>query len=109
MHLLTIAALVATFAHEALTSPIAHSPYVVKETHFVPKDWQMLERAHGGKTIQLQIGLKQGRFDELDRHLHEGKLPPATQPKSRYVHLDPFRNSMLLNQIYTHPNPSGSL
>ena len=49
------------------------SPYVVKETHFVPKEWQKQDRAHGGETISLQIGLKQGKFEELDRHLHEGK------------------------------------
>ena len=59
-------------APTVLATPIARSPYVVKETHFVPKDWKKLDRAHGGKTIQLQIGLKQGRFDELDRQLHEG-------------------------------------
>jgi tripeptidyl-peptidase-1 len=65
--------LAAIAARDALAGPIeARSPYVVKETHFVPKEWTRLERAHGGKTIQLQIGLKQGKFDELDRHLHEG-------------------------------------
>jgi tripeptidyl-peptidase-1 len=65
--------LAALAAHDTLASPIqARSPYVVKETHFVPKEWTKLERAHGGKTIQLQIGLKQGKFEELDRHLHEG-------------------------------------
>lgn len=68
---LTVALLTA-IAAQALATPIARTPYVVKEKHFVPKEWQRLERSHGGKTIQLQIGLKQGRFDELDRHLHEG-------------------------------------
>ncbi|KAL6703083.1 hypothetical protein ACN47E_010220 [Coniothyrium glycines] len=58
-----------------LATPIARSPYVVKETHFVPKEWSKLERAHGSKTIQLQIGLKQGRFDELDRHLYQVSDP----------------------------------
>lgn len=56
-----------------LATPIARSPYVVKETHYVPKEWKKLDRAHGSKTIQLQIGLKQGRFDELHRHLYEGE------------------------------------
>lgn len=76
MQLLTSVLLGAAIAaRETLATPIsARSPYVVKETHFVPKEWTKLERAHGEKTIQLQIGLKQGRFDELDRHLHEGKL-----------------------------------
>lgn len=72
MQLFTSALLAAIAAHEALATPIARSPYVVKETHFVPKEWKKLERSHGSKTIELQIGLKQGRFEELDRHLHEG-------------------------------------
>ncbi|KAF2026980.1 subtilisin-like protein [Setomelanomma holmii] len=62
-------------ARDAFAKPIARSPYVVKETHFVPKEWTKQERSHGGKTIQLQIGLRQGRFDELDRHLREVSDP----------------------------------
>lgn len=73
MQLFTSVLLAAIAAREALATPVARSPYVVKETHFAPKDWRKLDRAHGTKTIQLQIGLKQGRFDELDRHLHEGE------------------------------------
>lgn len=69
----TVALLTAVATH-AIATPIARSPYVVKETHFVPKGWSKLERSHGGKTIQLQIGLKQGRFEELDRHLHQGMI-----------------------------------
>jgi tripeptidyl-peptidase-1 len=68
-----VAAAILAFC-DALATPLsARSPYVVKETHYVPKEWQKQDRAHGGKTISLQIGLKQGRFEELDRHLHEGK------------------------------------
>jgi tripeptidyl-peptidase-1 len=70
----TTAALAAFAAGNVLATPIARSPYVVKETHFVPSQWSKQERSHGGKTIQLQIGLKQGKFEELDRHLHEGKM-----------------------------------
>ncbi|KAJ4374374.1 hypothetical protein N0V83_003115 [Neocucurbitaria cava] len=62
-------------APAVLATPIARSPYVVKETHFAPREWTKLDRANGGKTIQLQIGLKQGRFEELDRHLHEVSDP----------------------------------
>jgi tripeptidyl-peptidase-1 len=76
----TTAVLVAAFAaRDVLATPIARSPYVVKETHFVPKKWSKQERSHGGKTIQLQIGLKQGRFDELDSHLNEGKIMLAVR------------------------------
>ncbi|KAI8938687.1 hypothetical protein NX059_004554 [Plenodomus lindquistii] len=75
MQLFASALFVAIAIREALATPIARSPYVVKETHHVPKGWQKLERSHGGKTIELQIGLKQGRFDELDRHLSEVSDP----------------------------------
>jgi tripeptidyl-peptidase-1 len=75
MQIFTTVLLSAIAARDALASPIqARSPYVVKETHFAPREWTKLDRAHGGKTIQLQIGLKQGNFEELDRHLHEGML-----------------------------------
>ncbi|KAF3047812.1 hypothetical protein E8E11_005979 [Didymella keratinophila] len=70
-----VAAAILAFC-DALATPLsARSPYVVKETHYVPKEWQKQDRAHGGKTISLQIGLKQGRFEELDRHLHEVSDP----------------------------------
>ncbi|KAH7078725.1 peptidase S8/S53 domain-containing protein [Paraphoma chrysanthemicola] len=62
-------------ARNVFATPIARSSYVVKETHFVPKEWARLDRSHGGKTIELQIGLKQSRFDELDRHLNEVSDP----------------------------------
>ncbi|KAK1909189.1 hypothetical protein P3342_011267 [Pyrenophora teres f. teres] len=76
MHFFASAVLVAIAASDALASPVkARSPYAVKETHYVPREWQRLGRAHGAKTIQLQIGLKQGRFEELDRHLQEVSDP----------------------------------
>jgi len=64
-------------AHEAVATP-----YRVKETHRVPDAWQRLGASHGGRTIQLQIGLKQARFEELDRHLNEGRfaLHPTHRP-----------------------------
>lgn len=56
-----------------LGSPIrARTPYAVKETHNVPRKWHNRGRASGSNTIHLQIGLKQGQFDELERHLYEG-------------------------------------
>lgn len=74
-----VAAAILAFC-DALATPLsARSPYVVKETHYVPKEWQKQGRAHGGETISLQIGLKQGHFEELDRHLHEGKNVALTR------------------------------
>jgi tripeptidyl-peptidase-1 len=78
MQILASVLLTVVAAREAFASPIqSRSPYLVKETHPSPRGWTKLDRAHGGKTIQLQIGLKQGRFDELDRHLREGMLKPT--------------------------------
>jgi len=70
--------LLAAVATGVIATPVARSSYAVKETHFVPRDWSRLGRSHGGKTIQLQIGLKQGSFEELDRQLHESTIPAIT-------------------------------
>jgi tripeptidyl-peptidase-1 len=53
----------------------SRTPYSVKETHNVPRKWSNVGRAPGDHKLHLQIGLKQGKFDELDRHLYEGKNP----------------------------------
>jgi hypothetical protein len=46
--------------------------YGVKERHHVPRQWKRIGEAPGGHLIQLQIGLKQEGFEELERHLFEG-------------------------------------
>jgi tripeptidyl-peptidase-1 len=48
--------------------------YEVKERHHVPRQWMRIGEAPGGHLIQLQIGLKQEGFEELERHLFEGTL-----------------------------------
>jgi tripeptidyl-peptidase-1 len=48
------------------------SSYAVKETHHVPRQWTRVGPAPAWHMINLQIGLKQGRFDELEKHLYEG-------------------------------------
>lgn len=74
-----IALLSAAIAAPAVfATPIARSSYAVKESHHAPREWTRLNRAHGRKTIELQIGLKQGRFDELDRHLYESRFLQTT-------------------------------
>jgi tripeptidyl-peptidase-1 len=81
MQLLTSALLAAAIAAQAaLASPIrARSPYVVKETHYAPREWTKLQRSNGDSMVQLQIGLKQGRFDDLVKHLNEGTSSEAWQ------------------------------
>lgn len=75
MQILASALLAAAIAaHAVVASPIqARSPYVVKETHYAPREWTRLDRANGKKMVQLQIGLKQGNMDGLLKHLDEGK------------------------------------
>jgi tripeptidyl-peptidase-1 len=64
---------VAFGAQAALGTPIrARMPYSVKETHSVPGKWVQTGRADRSHMLHLQIGLKQGNFDELERHLYEG-------------------------------------
>jgi tripeptidyl-peptidase-1 len=53
--------------------PLIQSPYAVKDNHTVPSGWEITARAPGEQQIHLQIGLKHGQFDELERHLYEGK------------------------------------
>ncbi|KAF7857959.1 hypothetical protein EAF04_009316 [Stromatinia cepivora] len=58
------------------SSPIkARTPYAVKETHYPPSQWQRVGPAAKGRLINLQIGLRQGQFDELERHLYEVSDP----------------------------------
>ncbi|KAF2704980.1 subtilisin-like protein [Pleomassaria siparia CBS 279.74] len=60
----------------ALATPIkARSPYTVKERFNAPREWTKLDRAHGEGILELQIGLVQGNFDELERHLYEVSDP----------------------------------
>ncbi|KAF2680480.1 tripeptidyl-peptidase 1 precursor [Lentithecium fluviatile CBS 122367] len=77
MQMLTSALLAAAIAAQVtLASPIrARSPYVVKETHYAPHEWTKLDRSNGDSLIQLQIGLKQGRMDDLITHLSEASDP----------------------------------
>jgi tripeptidyl-peptidase-1 len=50
------------------------SPYQLKEYHPVPRGWTEIGPAPGSHTIELQIGLKQHRFDELEKSLYEGQF-----------------------------------
>lgn len=67
--------LVALTAQTVFGTPIqSRSAYAVKEKHYVPKKWAKLGRAPKEAMLYLQIGVKQGQFAELERHLYEGML-----------------------------------
>lgn len=56
-------------------SPLrSRTAYAVKDTHNVPPKWSRISSAPKDHVLQLQIALKQDKFDELERHLYEGKL-----------------------------------
>jgi hypothetical protein len=60
-------------AQAAFETPVrARTPYLVKETHSVPSKWGQIGRVDPSHMLLLQIGLKQGNFDELERRLFEG-------------------------------------
>lgn len=47
------------------------SSFVVKDSHYVPQRWTEVGSPDADHTISLRIGLKQGDFSELERHLCE--------------------------------------
>jgi len=62
-------------ARAAFATPVqARTPYFVKETHAVPSKWIETGRADRSHMLHLQIGLKQGNFEELESHLYEGMV-----------------------------------
>lgn len=53
--------------------------YLVKETHHAPRQWEKIERAPATHVIDLHIGVRQGKFEELEKRLFEGNQPFAPQ------------------------------
>ena len=67
------ATLLAVLYTAALGSPLpSRQIYAIKDSHNVPKQWSRSGPAPAGHWINLNIGLKQSRFDELEKHLYEG-------------------------------------
>jgi tripeptidyl-peptidase-1 len=54
-------------------SPIeSRTAYAVKETHRAPRKWTKMGRAPVDAILNIQIGVKQSQFGELERQLYEG-------------------------------------
>lgn len=69
---LAAVALLATQAlAAALPDPFINTDYTVKETHSIPRGWSRVSKPSKDHLLELQIGLKQERFDELRKHLFE--------------------------------------
>jgi len=71
--------------HLAAGNPIkSRSPLVVKDSHFVPSKWTNVGDAPENHVIELRIGVKQGDFDALEKHLYEGKDAHVLISRSQY-------------------------
>ncbi len=65
-------------AELVLGSPLrGRSSYTVKECHPVPATWSNVSSAPLNHIVNLQIGLKQGKLEELERRLYEGDRMPS--------------------------------
>ncbi|KAF2101176.1 subtilisin-like protein [Rhizodiscina lignyota] len=75
MRFLSISSLVAVAQAASLWKPEARSTYALKEAHNVPRQWTRVGPAPKDHIINLQIGLKQSQFEDLERHLYEVSDP----------------------------------
>lgn len=75
-----VSCLVATCLHNAaqavpLSKPEVRSPYAVKETHFVPREWTNVGNPHPEANIDLKIGFVNKNFAKLEQQLYEVSHP----------------------------------
>jgi tripeptidyl-peptidase-1 len=88
-------------AATVLGSPVRARPsYAVKDTHPVPSRWTNVGTPSADHMVRLTIGLKQSRFDELERHLNEGNWRPFTGSSKRII-----RVSSMLTLLATVSDP----
>ena len=61
-------------AHLAASSPVNNVQFThaVKESHKVPSQWTRINVPLPQHVINLHIGLKQNRYEDLEKHLVEG-------------------------------------
>ncbi|KAI2633346.1 tripeptidyl-peptidase 1 precursor [Xylaria nigripes] len=62
-------------AAHVLANPVTRSDYSVKDSHIVPRGWTKIARAPSDHVMQIQIGLKQSNFAELEKQLYEVSDP----------------------------------
>lgn len=74
-----VVAFSALFAAQlTFASPVrSRTPYQVKDVHNVPRGWRRVRRAPADHVIDLQIGVKQSNFAELEKNLYEGTARTA--------------------------------
>jgi len=63
-----------SFFSGVVAKPFIHTTnYAIKETHDPPAQWKRIKDAPKDGVLNLRIGLKMDRWDELERRLYEGK------------------------------------
>lgn len=68
-----------------VAKPSIHNlDYAIKETHNPPVHWRRIGNAPKDGLLNLRIGLKMDRWDELERRLYEGTV---SRHDSRYIQL----------------------
>ena len=74
MKVLLTSALLAVFTADGVagTPLTGRNTYSVKDSHHVPQQWTRVGPASAEHIINLNIGLKQSQFDELEKQLYEG-------------------------------------
>ena len=75
---LAVTALVLAHPRIIGASPLdlTSSSYAVKESYDVPSQWTMIDEPAQHQTINLHIGLRQSRYNELENILLEGTFLP---------------------------------
>ena len=63
----------ALLAITAVATPLQSRHLAVKETHPVPHGFTRERDAPGHHLLRIQVGINQGRFDELEKHLYESR------------------------------------
>ncbi|KAK5095077.1 hypothetical protein LTR70_006049 [Exophiala xenobiotica] len=94
--MLVSALLLALGATSVLGGPFIRSTYAVKGSHPVPKGWRALDRAPQDHKMELRIGLTQGDFKGLEKHLFE-----ASNPKH-----NKYGNHLTADDVYKFIKPS---
>lgn len=71
--LATVALCSSLSAANPVQQPSAGTPFAVKETYNAPASWKKVGSAPSDAVLDLQVGLMQGKPDELEAELYQSK------------------------------------
>ena len=77
LRVLCLSSCLRAFIFGAVT--VSSQLYRSKESHVVPEGWICIGRSPPDHAIRLEIGLKPGRFQELEQKLYEGECIVTTR------------------------------